>query len=103
MDNEEKDNITIDELKDLMALAQAADMQGRNEDVEERLQQFYKRQQARKRKARLWRIGMVAAAAIALLLTMAMWNGGAGNEAPQEQQPIVFYIAKPKANIEVKT
>ncbi|MGM9702992.1 MAG: FecR family protein [Prevotella sp.] len=103
MDNEEKDNITIDELKDLMALAQAADMQGRNEDVEERLQQFYGKQQARKRKARLWRIGMAAAAAIALLLTMAIWNGVAENETPQEQQPIVFYIAKPKANIEVKT
>lgn len=103
MDNEEKDNITIDELKDLMALAQAADMQGRNEDVEERLQQFYGKQQARKRKARLWRIGMAAAAAIALLLTMVIWNGVAEDKAAQKELPMVFYIAKPKANIEVKT
>lgn len=103
MDNEEKDNITIDELKDLMALAQAADMQGRNEDVEERLQQFYGKQQAKKRKARLWRIGMAAAAAIALLLTMVIWNGVAEDKAAQKELPMVFYIAKPKANIEVKT
>lgn len=103
MDNEEKDNITIDELKDLMALAQAADMQGRNEDVEERLQQFYGKQQAKKRKARLWRIGMAAAAAIALMLTMVIWNGVAEDKATQKELPMVFYIAKPKANIEVKT
>lgn len=103
MDNEEKDNITIDELKDLMALAQAADMQGRNEDVEERLQQFYGKQQARKRKARLWCISMTAAAAIALLLTMVIWNGVAEDKAAQKELPMVFYIAKPKANIEVKT
>lgn len=103
MDNEIKDISTIDELKDLMALAQAADMQTRRDDADERLQQFYSRQQAKKRKARLWRIGMAAAAAIALLLTMVIWNGVAEDKAAQKELPMVFYIAKPKANIEVKT
>ena len=38
MDDEIKDIDTIENLKDLMALAQAADMKGRNDDVEQRLQ-----------------------------------------------------------------
>ena len=50
MDNEIKDIDTIENLKDLMALAQAADMKGRNDDVEQRLQQFYRKQKAKKTK-----------------------------------------------------
>ena len=50
MDNEIKDIDTIENLKDLMALAQAADMKGRNDDVEQRLQQFYRKQKAKKAK-----------------------------------------------------
>ena len=53
MDDEIKDIDTIENLKDLMALAQAADMKGRNDDVEQRLQQFYRKQKAKKTKARL--------------------------------------------------
>ena len=104
MDDEIKDIDTIENLKDLMALAQAADMKGRNDDVEQRLQQFYRKQKAKKAKARLWRITMAAAACLALILTLAIWKGTADDETLQkEQQPIVFNIAKPKANIMVRT
>ena len=104
MDNEIKDIDTIENLKDLMALAQAADMKGRNDDVEQRLQQFYRKQKAKKTKARLWSITMAAAACLALLLTLALWKGTADDETlMKEQQPIVFNIAKPKANIMVRT
>ena len=104
MDNEIKDIDTIENLKDLMALAQAADMKGRNDDVEQRLQQFYRKQKAKKAKARLWRITMAATACLALLLTLALWKGTADDETlMKEQQPIVFNIAKPKANIMVRT
>ena len=103
MDNEIKDIDTIDEMKDLMALAQAADMLTRHDDVDKRLQQFYSRQQARKRKLWLWRTAVAAAACVAIILSMAIWKGIADEDAPDEQQPIVFYMAKPKANIVVKT
>ena len=104
MDNEIKDIDTIENLKDLMALAQAADMKGRNDDVEQRLQQFYRKQKAKKAKARLWRITMAATACLALLLTLALWKGTADDETlMKEQQTIVFNIAKPKANIMVRT
>lgn len=103
MDNEEKDNITIDELKDLMALAQAADMQTRRDEADERLQQFYSRQQARRKKARVWRIAMAAAACLALVVTLAIWKVVDDGDARKQEQPIVFNIAKPKSNVMVKT
>ena len=52
MDNEIRNIDTIENLKDLMALAQAADMKGRNDDVEQLLQQFYRKQKVKKAKAR---------------------------------------------------
>lgn len=104
MDNEIRNIDTIENLKDLMALAQAADMKGRNDDVEQLLQQFYRKQKAKKAKARLWRITMAAAACLALILTLSIWKGTANDETLlKEKQPIVFNIAKPKANIMVRT
>lgn len=104
MDDMEIGGEVAERLRDLTALAEAADSQTRNDDVERRLQQFYRKQQAKNSRLRLLRVAIASAACIAVLLTLAVWKSSPDNSAQvQEEQPLIFNIAKPKASIIVKT
>lgn len=103
MDDMEIDGEVAERLKDLTALAEAADSQTRDDDVERRLQQFYRKQQAKSSRLRLLRVAIASVACVAALFTLAVWKVSPDSAQVQEEQPLIFNIAKPKASIIVKT
>lgn len=90
-------------MADLMALAAAADSQRRDDNVDQRLKEFIERHDTKPRCIRLWPVVVAVAACVAILLTVVIWKGMGTEGCMEQQNPIVFSIAKPKADVQVKS
>lgn len=111
LEREEENAVLMDKVNDLMSLAQAADEMLRNDDVERRLQMFYERQEQKHRPAgksaflRVWHVCVAAAACAVAIVILAVGKefDGAPAGGEDERQSVVFNIAKPDAEILIKS